>query len=80
MIIINCGNMWKHCSVSLSVLILKKQSRIATGVRWRQDSEPVAVAPTKPESGEEETSLWLAAMVSSCAVEMGEIQFPRIGL
>lgn len=28
------------------------------GVRWRQDSEPVAVAPTKPESGEEETSLW----------------------
>ena len=32
------------------------------GVRWRQDSEPVAVAPTKGETGEEETSLWLAAI------------------
>ena len=38
------------------------------GVRWRQDSEPVAVAPTKGETGEEETSLWLAAM---------EIQFSK---
>ena len=42
----------------------RRQNTVATsGVRWRQDSEPVAVAPTKTESGEEETSLWLAARV-----------------
>ena len=55
MIIINCGNMWKHCSVSgIPVCFDHRNSRALLGVRWRQDSEPVAVAPTKPESGEEE--------------------------